>query len=97
MEPMKRAEITLETEENVVLRNSSGAFSSGFCPLCRRNVHLFPPDVLAPVTGSTEREIFRLLDAGKVHFVEARRIYACVSCYKDLPKSDLRSTSGIQE
>ena len=77
----QRAQITLETEETIVVRNS-GAFSSGFCPLCRRNVHMFPPEVLAPMTGSSERQIFRLLEAGKIHFVEAQRIYACPRCYE---------------
>ena len=79
----QRAEITFETEETVVLRNS-GQFLRGFCPACRDEVHLFPPELLASITGSSEREVFRLLEAGRVDFVETRRIYACIGCYQKL-------------
>ena len=79
----QKAEITIELEETVVLREGSKVLS-GFCPFCRDNVHMFPPEVLAQMTGSSEREIFRLLEAGKIHFTEARRIYACASCYNAL-------------
>ena len=79
----QRAEITFETAETVVVRNS-GKFLLGFCPLCGDEVYMFPPETLAPMTGSSEREIFRLLETGNIHFVEAQRIYACLSCYKNL-------------
>ena len=92
----QRAQITLETEEIIVLRNS-GEFLTGFCPLCRRDTHMFPPEVLAPITGSSERELFRLLEAGQVHFVEARRIYACIGCYKRLLSPEPRPTSLVEE
>jgi len=79
----QRAEITFETEETVVLK-SGGKFLLGFCTLCGDEQYMFPPEALALITGSTEREIFRLLEAGNIHFVEAQRIYACLNCYRNL-------------
>jgi hypothetical protein len=78
----QRAEITFETAETVVVRNS-GKFLLGFCPLCGEEAYMFPPETLAPMTASSEREIFRLLETGNIHFVEAQRIYACLGCYKN--------------
>ena len=42
------------------------------------------PDVLSLGTGAREREIFRLMEIGKIHFNELGRMVACPSCYRRL-------------
>ena len=44
---------------------------------------MIAPDVLSLATGSSEREIFRLIEAGYVHFIEDDRVLACANCYRE--------------
>jgi len=37
------------------------------------------PQTIADFSTFTEREIFRLVEAGKVHFIEAERILICLN------------------
>ena len=77
----QKAEITFEERETVILRQSDSCLKE-FCPRCQAIVRLMTVEILAMLSGSTEREIFRLLEAGRIHFVEARRLYACPGCYQ---------------
>ena len=77
----QRVELTLEIEETVVLKQG-GYFVTEYCPRCREMVDMVSPDVLSLISGVSEREIFRLVEAGAIHFLEAARIVACPSCYR---------------
>ncbi|MBC7899863.1 MAG: hypothetical protein H7070_07385 [Saprospiraceae bacterium] len=73
----QRAEITFETQETIVLREGSKILTV-FCPKCRKNVLMAAPQAIAILLGSTEREIFRLVEAGKIHFTETGRVLVCL-------------------
>src|SRR6476619_1461376 len=77
----QKTEVTFEQRDTVVLKQSSSHMTAD-CPLCKTTVELLTPEILAALTGSTEREIFRLLETRMIHFVETRRIYACPDCYQ---------------
>ncbi len=79
----KRAEITLEVEETLILR-SGERMASEFCPNCKATSVMAAPEILAAMTGSSEREIFRLIEAGAVWFSEGARLVACLSCFRSL-------------
>lgn len=79
----QRTEITWETEETVVVRRGVTILPA-ICPNCESNVDMMSPEVLASLAGSDEREIFRLIEAGQIHFVESDRILACSSCCRRL-------------
>ncbi len=83
----QKAAITFEMQETVVLRQGRKIIID-FCPRCQRDVDMIPPDVLALLSGSSEREIFRLIEAGHIHFIEPIRVLACVSCYWQLLNED---------
>ena len=59
------------------------------------------PDVLSLIAGVSERAIFRLVEAGAIHFLEAARVAACLSCYRRVsamgpqfdPGSEIRQPS----
>jgi hypothetical protein len=73
---MKRTtEITLETEERVSIKARRGF--KGFCGQCNAFVEMVPTDAAAMLTGLGEREIFRLIETGEIHFVEAERVFVC--------------------
>ena len=78
----QKAEITFEQEETVVLRQSSGHFIE-FCPKCEETVELLTPEIMAALVETTEREIFRLIETGKIFFVEKERIFGCPLCYRN--------------
>lgn len=77
----QKAKIVFEVEETVVLKQG-GKIVPAYCPRCDELVDMVSPDVLALVTNVSEREIFRLLETGIIHFVETGRIYVCPGCYQ---------------
>jgi len=72
----QKTEITLEVEETIILRQG-GNKSQAFCPQCQALVEMITPPIAAALVGSSERQIFRLIENGRLHFVEAERIYVC--------------------
>ena len=76
----EKASVTYEQHETVVLKQS-GSRRREFCPRCGEEVLLVAPEILAAMTGSTEREIFRLIEGGTIFFVEDGRILGCPGCY----------------
>lgn len=79
----QKAELTFEIEETVVLKQG-GYFITEYCPRCQELVDMVSPDVLSLVTGASEREIFRLVEAGAIYFVEVKGIVACLGCCRQL-------------
>ena len=78
----QKAQITFEQQETVVLKQS-GSHLLDLCPRCDETAMLVTPEILAAMAGSSEREIFRLVEAGVIHFVERTRIYACPECFRN--------------
>ena len=89
----QRAEITFEHRETIVLRQS-GSHVLEFCSRCDNKILFVTPEILAAMFSSSEREIFRLMEAGAVHFVEKQRTYVCPECYQNSMEQGLIS-SGI--
>lgn len=76
----QKAEITFEEQETVILRQRD-SYLVEFCPLCQVTVRLVTPEIMAALVAVSQREIFRLIEEGQIHFVETNRIYACPGCY----------------
>src|SRR5579859_5365566 len=78
---VRTAEVTIETEENIVLRASSGQPTPFmWCPSCRRQVGMVTPEDAARIAGVTPRTIYRWVEAGNVHFIEGREhLWICVA------------------
>ena len=70
-----KPEITFEIEELVAIKVRRGF--KGFCGPCNAFVEMLPPEAVALLTGLGEREIFRLIETGEIHFVEAERVFVC--------------------
>lgn len=79
----RRTEITWEMEETVVVKRGA-TVADTFCPKCELNVKMMSPEILASLAGSDEREIFRLIEAGRIHFIEPGRILGCSGCCRRL-------------
>ena len=81
----QRGRITLETEETIVLHESSGA-ETRFCRECDADALMIAPRAAAAVSGLTEREVFRLVESGKIHFTENETTLVCLRSVGDLLK-----------
>jgi hypothetical protein len=76
-----KAELKFEIEETITITMGDKTVSE-FCPNCRETTVMAVPAAIAIATGSNEREIFRLIEAGVIHFVETRRLVICPSCLR---------------
>lgn len=76
----QRAQITFEEQETLILRQSD-CYLEDFCPKCQESSRLVTPEIAAALMSVSEREVFRLIEEGRIYFVDAKRIYACTSCY----------------
>jgi hypothetical protein len=74
----QKTEITFEVEETIVLHQSGQVFEA-FCPFCNAPVKMAAPNTIAFLSGVSEREIFRLIEKGKIHFFETDRIFICLN------------------
>ncbi|MEO6334889.1 MAG: hypothetical protein ABIO91_07905 [Pyrinomonadaceae bacterium] len=79
-----KTNIEIELSETVVYSRRSERFK-GFCPQCKSMVEMAAAPVAAVLTHTTEREIYRLVETGQVHFVETDRVLICL---QSLPKSE---------
>jgi hypothetical protein len=77
----QRAEIVFEKEETIILRKSSELIES-FCPMCKAVVPMATPEAVSLICMVGEREIFRKIDAEKVHFIEGPKVYVCLNSIK---------------
>lgn len=74
-------EITFETEETVVLREGAKV-SVEHCNACGHNVLMGTPQAAAFLLGVSEREIFRWVESGVLHFTEYDRVMICLDSLK---------------
>ncbi len=72
----QKTEITFEVEEMIILRQVAETLTV-FCPQCQALVKMITPQIAAALCGLSEREIFRLIENGRLHFVEAERVLVC--------------------
>jgi hypothetical protein len=79
----KKAEIIIEINEEILPQQTPAKFEA-FCPECRRLVEMTSATIAALARGMSERQIFRLIEAKKIHFVEADRVLVCLDSMKDL-------------
>lgn len=79
MRQKRRAEITVETEQVVIIRPiEEGA--RRWCPTCAATVPMVTSDNAALLLGSSLRAICRQVEAGQLHFCETEtgRLFICL-------------------
>jgi len=75
---MQKTEIEIELSETVAYSRRAERFET-FCPECKLLVEMTTPQVAAILERSTEREIYRLVETGEVHFIETDRVLICLN------------------
>jgi hypothetical protein len=66
---IRRTEVTIETEEIVIIRSTQTALLP-LCPQCCDAVPLVTPEQAAEIVGATTRVIYRWLEEGRIHDLE---------------------------
>lgn len=66
---MKKTETFVETREVWVIRRRRSQ-AAGRCAECAGQSELLTPEAAATLTGLSPRAIYRLVEAGRVHFAE---------------------------
>lgn len=79
----RKIEITFEMEETVFYKIRKSR--TGFCEQCGQTVETMFIEDAALSSGLSKFQIFRLLEAGGVHFVEAETYCLCRNSLEDLP------------
>ena len=74
----QKTEITFEVKETIILRQSGNRLEA-FCPQCQALVEMLTPQLAAAVSKTTIREIFRLIESGRLHFMETDEIRVCLN------------------
>jgi hypothetical protein len=80
----QKTELKFEVEETFTVKQG-GMVVTEFCPRCDKPTVMVSPEVLSLATGATEREIFRLVEGGHVHFIEEGRLCVCTGCFLGPP------------
>ncbi len=75
---MKRTETIIETHEVWVVRRPAGP-PTAWCRDCAGHPAMLTPEEAAGLSGLSLRAIFRLIEAGRVHFLETAgdRLLVC--------------------
>lgn len=73
-----KAQIIIEQEETLILRQSSATMNE-FCSVCGMLTVMVTPEALAMMSGVSERNIFRLIEANEIHFFEGPKVYVCLN------------------
>lgn len=67
--PSRRAEITVEFNQVVVIKKPEGLVVQ-WCPVCEGRVHMITPEAAAVLSNVDTRTIYRRIDASAIHFAE---------------------------
>src|SRR5262249_24508610 len=86
----KKLRFVVETTESIRVRREWRKVLAD-CPLCEAVTTFETPPGISSRSGLAEREIFRLVEANAVSFLETDRVMVCSSCLTNLKKRLLPS------
>src|SRR5436853_7372537 len=70
MSNKNKTEITIETHRTFIVRRRPNLIYA-WCAGCATTVNFASPEDAAQLAGSSAREIYRAVEAGQLHFIEA--------------------------
>jgi hypothetical protein len=75
--------IVVEIDERIALTNTEQQFGA-YCSKCKKMTDMATPKTAGIVTGISEREVFRLIEAKEIHFIENDRVLVCIESIRNL-------------
>lgn len=82
---IQKTEIEIEMSETVAYSRRSERVET-FCPTCKSMSEMATPQLAAVLTHTTEREVYKLVETARVHFVETDRVLICLKSLGDQTK-----------
>ena len=75
----RKTEIRLEVEEVVAIRPQRILLAH--CLWCRKQMRMVAANEAALISGLSTREVYRLVEAGQLHFIEGQNglLFVCVA------------------
>jgi hypothetical protein len=83
--------IVVEIDERIAVTNSEQQFEA-YCSECKRMTQMATPKTAGVLADISEREVFRLIEAKEIHFIENARVLVCVESLRGL-KADSNTAS----
>jgi hypothetical protein len=83
---VRTVELSIETEENVVLRGAGRRSIRMWCPDCHCEVEVVGAEEAAQIAGVSIRTIYRRVEAGAIHFFDDSG--HTFICSQTLPRRD---------
>ena len=83
MRRRKRTEVTIETDEILIVRRPGRPVVS-WCPKCRAMVRMIRPERAAVLASVSVREIYRRVESGKMHGTADDPLLVCFGRPGDL-------------
>ena len=78
----QKTKIEIELSETIAYSKRRERFEA-YCPSCESLVEMATPHIAAILTRASEREIFSLVEAGKIHFLETDGVLICLDSLID--------------
>ena len=69
--------IVVEIDERIAVKDAEQPFEA-YCSTCKKMTEMASPKTAAVLTAISEREVFRLIEAKVIHFIENARVLVCV-------------------
>lgn len=86
----RKKTITIETIQRTVIYQNSNQPSKIWCEFCQTEVKMTVPNIAATILGTTEREIYRRVEQGNLHFIETEtgEIFICLNLFMTKQRGD---------
>ena len=81
-----KAGIVIEINEKISVSNSEHRFEA-YCSECKRMTEMATSKTASVITNFSEREIFRMVEARSIHFVETGRVLICLESIMNLMRN----------
>ena len=75
--------IVIEIDERIAVTNTEQQFEA-YCSQCKKMTEMATPKTAGVLADSSEREVFRLIESKKIHFIESGRVLVCVESLRNL-------------
>jgi len=75
---MQKTEFEIEVNETVAYSSRSDRFET-FCPVCKCMTEMATVKIAAVLIQNTEREIYKMVEVGSIHFIETDRVLVCLN------------------
>ena len=93
MRKTKRTELTVETDEIVVLRTTGKAIQA-WCPQCGEAVRMITSEEALVLASVNTRTIYRLVQDSKVHYAKTAEGFLRI-CLRSLSRHGIKERSDI--